>query len=89
MATPDVKDKTALNFERQQVDTNYYKIGNNWLKKSQSGLWEMYLEGDGFERGVINGKLTKELAEGQETAFINQIRKIIPSNTYLNFLKYF
>jgi len=89
VATPDVKDKTALNFERQQVDTNYYKIGNNWLKKSQSGLWEMYLEGDGFERGVINGKLTKELAEQQETAFINQIRKIIPSNTYLNFLKYF
>jgi len=89
VATPNIKDKTALNFERQQIDTNYYKIGNNWLKKSQSGLWEMYLEGDGFERGVINGKLTKELAEQQETAFINQIKKIIPSNTYLNFLKYF
>jgi len=89
VATPEIKDKTALNSERQQIDTNYYKIGNNWLKKSQSGLWEMYLEGDGFERGVINGKLTKELAEQQETAFINQIRKIIPSNTYLNFLKYF
>jgi len=89
VATPDIKDKTSLNFERRQVDTNYYTIGNNWLKKSQSGLWEMYLEGGGFERGVINGKLTKELAELQETAFINQIKKIIPSNTYLNFLKYF
>jgi isopenicillin-N N-acyltransferase-like protein len=89
VSTPNVKDKTALNFERRQVDTNYYKIGNSWLKKSQSGLWEMYLEGNGFERGVINGKLTKELAEQQETAFINQIKKIIPSNTYLNFLKYF
>lgn len=89
VASPDIKDKTSLNFERRQVDSNYYTIGNNWLKKSQSGLWEMYLEGDGFERGVINGKLTKELAEQQETAFINQIKKIIPSNTYLNFLKYF
>ncbi|HTA61792.1 MAG TPA: C45 family peptidase [Bacteroidia bacterium] len=89
VATPEIKDKTALNFERRQVNTNYYKIGNNWLKKSQSGLWEMYLEGDGFERGVINGKLTKELAEQQETAFINQIKKIVPSRTYLNFLKYF
>jgi isopenicillin-N N-acyltransferase-like protein len=89
VATPDIKDKTVLNFERQQIDTNCYKIGSNWLKKSQSGLWEMYLEGDGFERGVVNGKLTKELAEQQETAFINQIRKIIPSNAYLNFLKYF
>lgn len=89
VATPDIKDISVLNLERQKVDTNYYKIGNNWLKKSSSGLWEMYLEGDGFERGVINGKLTKELAEQQETAFINQIRKIIPSNSYLNFLKYF
>lgn len=89
VATPDIKDKTSLNFTRQTVDTNFYKIGNNWLKKSRSGLWELYLEGDGFERGVINGKLTKELGEQQEVAFINQIKTIIPSDFYLNFLKYF
>jgi len=87
--TPDIKDKTSLNFTRQTLDTNFYKIGNNWLKKSQSGLWELYLEGDGFERGVINGKLTKELGEQQEVAFITQIKTIIPSDFYLNFLKYF
>ncbi len=89
VATPEIKDKTSLNFTRQTLDTNFYKIGNNWLKKSQSELWELYLEGDGFERGVINGKLTKELAEQQEIAFIKQIKTIIPSDFYLNFLKYF
>lgn len=89
IATPDIKDKSPLNLTRQQLDTNFYKIGNNWLKKSQSGLWEMYLEGNAFERGVINGKLTKELAEQQETAFIHQIKELIPSDSYLNFLKYF
>jgi len=47
------------------------------------------VEGNGFERGVINGKLTKELAEWQETVFINQIKELIPSERYLNFLKYF
>ncbi|MES2287732.1 MAG: C45 family peptidase [Bacteroidota bacterium] len=68
---------------------NYYTLGNNWLKKSESGLWEMYIEGDGFERGVAIGKLTKELAEKQETAFIKQIKELIPSENYLKYLKYF
>ena len=89
VSTPDIKDKTSLNLKREKVDTNFYKIKKNWLKKSRSGLWELYLEGDGFERGVINGKLTKELGEQQEVAFVNQIKIIIPSDFYLNFLKYF
>ena len=89
VSTPDIKDKTSLNLKREKVDTNFYKIKKNWLKKSRSGLWELYLEGDGFERGVINGKLTKELGEQQEVAFVNQIKTIIPSDFYLNFLKYF
>jgi isopenicillin-N N-acyltransferase like protein len=89
ISTPEIKDKSSLNLVRQKLDTNFYNIGHNWLKKSKSGLWEMYLEGDAFERGVINGKLTKELAEEQETAFIHQIKELIPSDSYLNFLKYF
>jgi predicted choloylglycine hydrolase len=89
ISIPEIKDKSALNLIREKADTNFYRIKNNWLKKSKSGLWEMYLEGDAFERGVINGKLTKELAEQQETAFIHQIKELIPSDGYLNFLKYF
>ena len=49
----------------------------------------MYLEGDPFERGVAFGKLTKELLFYQETAFVEQIQKIVPSQGYLKFLKYF
>ncbi|MBL7932879.1 MAG: peptidase C45, partial [Bacteroidia bacterium] len=64
-------------------------LGQNWLRKSESGLWEMYVEGDAFERGVINGKLTKDLADYQETVFINQIKELVPSESYLQFLKYF
>lgn len=86
---PLIKDRSAEEVVRQNPSENFYTLGNNWLKKSESGLWEMYIEGDGFERGVAIGKLTKELAEKQETAFVKQIKELIPSENYLNYLKYF
>ncbi len=86
---PVINDRSAEKTVRLNPSENYYTLGNNWLKKSESGLWEMYIEGDGFERGVAIGKLTKELAEKQETAFIKQIKELIPSENYLKYLKYF
>ncbi len=86
---PVVKDTAVLKTERTQLDNNFYALGNNRLKKAESGLWEMYLEGDGFERGVAHGKLAKELVQQQERYFVASIKKIIPSEFYLHFLKYF
>jgi len=86
---PVIIDRSAEKAIRLNPSENFYTLGNNWLKKSESGLWEMYIEGDGFERGVAIGKLTKELAEKQEAAFVKQIKELIPSENYLNYLKYF
>ena len=86
---PIVKNTTALKTKRRQLDINFYTLGNNRLKKAESGLWEMYLEGNGFERGVAHGKLAQELVQQQENYFIASIKKIIPSEFYLSFLKYF
>ncbi len=78
---------TTLHVENPAPD--FYRIGANWMKKNSVGLWEMYIEGKPFERGVINGKLSKRLIAVQEKAFIGQIREMIPSDFYLRFLKYF
>lgn len=86
---PAVDDKTTLNAERVRAGENLYFVGNNWLRKSESGLWEMYVEGDPFERGVAFGKLAEELILYQEEAFFGQIRELVPSDNYLRFLKYF
>ncbi len=86
---PHPKNTAVLGLQRKQVAIDFYTLGNNWIKKSESGLWEMYVEGDGFERGVIEGKLNKELAEKQETAFVNQLKKMIPSQNMLHYLKFF
>jgi hypothetical protein len=49
----------------------------------------LYVEGDPFERGVANGKLTKELVQHQEVVFNAQLHQLVPSDFYINFLKYF
>lgn len=86
---PEVRDDGfAANLKREKVADNYFRINGNLLRKSESGLWEMYISGEPFERGVINGKLSKELIHSQETAFIEMIKEFIPNDFYLNFLKY-
>ena len=89
VSPPIVSDRSCTYWQRVKVNDSLYVVGNNWLHRSRSGLWEMYLEGSGFERGVAFGKLTNELLEYQEDAFVEMIRQYIPSASYLRFLKYF
>lgn len=89
IAEPEIADRSAFNHTRQEITPTFYKTKNGWLKQSESGIWELYVQGNGFERGVANGILTKELHAKQEDAFIEQIKVLVPNMSYLNFLKYF
>jgi isopenicillin-N N-acyltransferase like protein len=86
---PQPENKECLNWQRKQVGLGLFVVNNNWLRKSESGLYEMYIEGKPFERGVAVGKLTKELAQFQEEVFVKQIHQLVPSDFKLNLLKYF
>jgi len=86
---PEVKDKSSLQLQRTDHGDGFYTIKDSWFRKSKSGLYELYVEGDAFERGVINGKLTAELVKRQEDHFAEQISKMVPSSFYRQFLKYF
>ncbi len=86
---PTPGDTSSLERERNQVAENFYTLGNNWFRKSGSGLFEMYIEGKPFERGVAAGKLSKELTQYQEKVFNTQIEQLIPSSFYRGMLKYF
>jgi hypothetical protein len=86
---PKPSDLSSLHWNRSEPSAGFYKLKNSWFRKSKSGLFELYVEGNPFERGVINGKLTKELVVKQEVAFVGQIDKMIPSKFYQHFLKYF
>jgi isopenicillin-N N-acyltransferase-like protein len=86
---PKPDDSSSLQLQREKTGNDSYRIGHNWLRKTKSGLWEEYVEGEPFERGVITGKLEKELLYTQEDAFAEQIHRLVPNNNYLHFLGLF
>lgn len=86
---PAVANRSVDELQRVQVSDSFYYLNNNWLHQSRSGLYELYTEGSPYDRGVINGKLAKELVQRQEDHFSAQIEKMIPSAFYRHFLKYF
>lgn len=85
---PAVTDHSVEQLDRTVVSDSFYYLGNNWIHHSKSGLYEMYVQGAPYERGIINGKLSKELVQRQEDHFSAQIEKMIPSRFYRHFLKY-
>jgi isopenicillin-N N-acyltransferase-like protein len=72
-----------------EPDTGLFMLENNWFRKSESGLYELYVEGDPYERGLANGKLTKDLVRYQEQVFTDQIHRLVPNGFYLETLKFF
>lgn len=85
---PKPADISSLQLQRTDHGNGFYTIKDNWFRHSKSGLYELYVEGEPFERGVINGKLSKELVVRQEDHFAEQINKMIPGTFKRNFLKY-
>ena len=77
------------------TDTQVTKIGDNLricgpdtMRLSNSGLWEVKLCGDAFERGEAYGKLAQDLLYEQEQIFVDQIQALVPSPSYLKFLRH-
>jgi predicted choloylglycine hydrolase len=73
--------------QRTKISENHYVLGNNYLKKNDFGVWEMYIEGEPYERGLIYGELAKELVQRQEDVFVAQINQFVPSDIWQQFLK--
>src|SRR6185295_690671 len=63
---PTPAQPESVQQERKELTGGVYTLRNNWFRKSETGLFELYLEGKPFERGVANGKLTRELVQYQE-----------------------
>ena len=72
---------------KDTLDLRYY--ADNFMRHSESGLWELFVRGDALKRGDAIGKLSADLLHHQEKVFVDQIREIIPSDSYLKFLRFF
>jgi predicted choloylglycine hydrolase len=69
------------------VNNHFYKAEDSWMLKNRYGLWEMYVAGNAIERGNKIGVLSKELISKHEDAFVEYIKKIIPSKFVFNFFR--
>lgn len=75
--------------ERIKTSDSTFILGNNALNKNKQGLWELYVEGDPLERGLIIGSLTQELFNKQEHIFLSKVNDIVPSKTKQALLRKF
>jgi len=75
--------------EREQLNDSTYQIGSNFLTKNKQGLWELYVEGDPLERGLVTGSLTRELLVKQESIFFSKVKDLVPNKTWQGVLRTF
>ncbi|WP_192348187.1 C45 family peptidase [Algoriphagus sp. Y33] len=76
---PELPEIQIQNPQRETINSTTFRYKNNWLRKNKSGNWESYVEGTAYERGIALGLLHKELIQSQETAFVGEIEKLLPS----------
>ncbi|HKZ38500.1 MAG TPA: hypothetical protein VJ184_12660, partial [Chryseolinea sp.] len=46
---PTPASLASLKMEPIEADSGLFKINKNWFRKSESGLYELYVEGEPFE----------------------------------------
>ncbi len=87
MAKPDLTIDIADYKTEQRGDTLFSDA--SYLYQNEDQIWELFVKGSNQDRGARQGVLTADLMRYQEDVFINQIREIIPSDSYLSFLHFF
>ncbi|MCO5268652.1 MAG: C45 family peptidase [Brumimicrobium sp.] len=78
---PDFTGYTSEDFkpEIQKVHDSLFTYHSNYLLKNRFQQWELYLEGDAMERGIIGGALMDSLMRYQEDAFVEKIDDLVPN----------
>lgn len=66
-----------------------FSYKNNFFLKNRQQLWELYIEGDALQRGLINGALTQNILHKQEHAFLDKVQEMVPSKFKQSLLRQF
>lgn len=78
----EMPDTTGYNKVEPTVvrhNDSLFSYKTNYLLKNGYNQWELYIEGDALERGIIAGALMDSLIAYQEDAFVGKINEMIPS----------
>ncbi len=86
---PDLSVYNSTIPEKTIINDSTFIAGNSFLIKNKQGLWELYIEGDPLERGLLTGSLTQHLMYKQENVFFEKINELVPSKGKQKFLRKF
>lgn len=87
--TPDIKGyNNTIPVVTAHSDT-LFSSGNNSLIKNKQQLWELYVEGDPLERGLVSGALSQKLVLKQERVFMDKVNQLVPSKFKQKMLRQF
>lgn len=76
-------------YDSPGIEITRAENANGILKQNEYGIFEMYLEGSPYDRGLLYGELTKDQLKHQEKCFVDQIEQLIPSPIYREILSVF
>ncbi|HPY15247.1 MAG TPA: peptidase C45, partial [bacterium] len=62
----------------ENIEGTLFKIGESSFRRSSSGLYELYVEGDPVKIGIYQGRLTQDLIKKQETIFVDMLNRFVP-----------
>ncbi|MCF8275618.1 MAG: C45 family peptidase [Flavobacteriales bacterium] len=85
---PPSVPELAIGESQVTTENGVRSLNGSWYWQNENGLWEAYVEGSAYERGLTLGILAKAQVVSQEESFVAQIRKLIPSEWFLKTLKY-
>lgn len=67
----------------------YFSTGDNYLLKNKQNLWELYVSGDAYQRGLLIGGLSEHLVQKQESVFFSKLNEIVASKFKKKLLRQF
>jgi hypothetical protein len=71
----------------EKISATKFVSGKNFLLKNKQQLWELYVEGDPLQRGLVTGALEDSLLKKQERVFFSKIEEIVPSKSKQKLLR--
>jgi len=85
---PFISDTSCVDLPTESKG-NRIMHGGSFLQKNPFGFYEVFVQGNAFERGVSMGKVCEEIKKKHERNFVDSFLQLVPSKTYQILLKFF
>ena len=77
---------TAYKYDAPDFEITPLQNASGHIECNEYGIWELYLEGSPYDRGVLYGELTSDLMKMQEEVFLTQLNGLVPNQFSQKFI---